>query len=835
MRFFNIFLVSFFVFYLTLAIPVNDVNEGDSLNDYEINHINKLDDYLSECTVLLRKNGDFPLSDGEKQIYLYGNGVRKTIKGGTGSGEVNSRSFDTIEEAFTKGGFEILTKNYLDEYDKIYDKAKKDFKNKLQLDSIFHPISGLMANIGVVMPEPEYNISFPKEGDVALYVLSRVSGEGSDRKNEKGDLQLTDTEKRIITELASGYKKFMLVLNTGGPVDLSGLDSVQNILILSQLGVNTSKTLVDVISGNKYPSGKLTTTWTKFEDYPSIGDFGNNSDTNYKEGIYVGYRYFDTLDMEVMFPFGFGLGYTDFEYDIKLANLIGEEFSVEASVKNTGNFKGKEVLELYLSKPNTKLDEPYQILVNFSKSKELKPNEEDTIKMNFKLSDFASYDTQNETYVLEKGSYIVRLGNSSRDTKVCGEIQVNSRINVKKVKNKFGNPGFEDYVAESNRKSEDLIDVPKFVLDASSIQEKIATYDKKYEISEEVKALSKEDKAKLVIGSFNPNGGLTSVIGSASSTIAGAAGETAKVGNLKPIIMADGPAGLRLAKDYYVDKDGAHSTEGSIPASIKENFPDLIKFILNLITPKPSKNAKILHQYTTAIPIGTAIAQSWNREFAEVCGDVVGSEMEIFNVHLWLAPALNIHRNILCGRNYEYFSEDPLISGAFAASITNGVQKHKNAFVSIKHYAANNQETNRYLNSSNVSERAMREIYLKGFEICLNQSKPKSVMTSYNLINGVHTNESKELNSDILRNEFNFDGIVMTDWIVNMPSGGKNKYSYPTPYKVIQATGDIYMPGSKDDYKNILDALKKKNLSMEELEISATRIYKLAKEIENNI
>jgi len=835
MKLFNIFILAVISLSITFAIPVNEVNQNDEANEYEINHVKILDEYLSECTVLLRKNGDFPLNAGEKQIYLYGNGIRRTIKGGTGSGEVNSRSVDTIEEAFIKGGFKILSNKFLDEYDKVYEKAKKDFKRNLQFEFLKRPISSIIENIGIIMPEPEFNISFDKEGDVAIYVLSRISGEGTDRKNIKGDVQLTDSERKTILALAKGYKKFMLVLNTGGPVDLSGLDAVPNILILSQLGVNTSKTLVDIVSGEKYPSGKLTTTWTKFEDYPTIGNFGAESDTNYKEGIYVGYRYFDTENVDVMFPFGYGLGYTDFEYDILSASLVGEKFEVEASVKNVGSHKGKEVLELYLSKPGTTLDEPYQILVNFGKSKELKPAEEEILKLSFNLSDFASYDEKSESYILDKGSYVVRLGNSSRNTKPCGEIKVESKISVKRVKNKFGDPGFKDYVSKATKKTEDLTAVQKFVLDPTSIKEEVVSYNKKFEISEKVKALSKEDKAKLVIGSFNPNGGLVSVVGSASTSAAGAAGETAKIeGVVNPVIMADGPAGLRLAKDYYVDKDGAHSLEGSIPASVQENLPDLVKFILGIVTPKPSKDAVILHQYTTAIPIGTAIAQSWNRKFAEVCGDVVAEEMKIFNIHLWLAPALNIHRNILCGRNYEYFSEDPFVSGAFAASITNGVQRHKNTFVTIKHFAANNQETNRYLSSSNVSERALREIYLKGFEICFQQSKPKTVMTSYNLLNGVHTSESKALNIDILRNEFDFDGVVMTDWIVAMSLMKKDKYPEPTPYKVIQATGDIYMPGSKDDYNNILDALKKKQLTMEELEISATRIYKLAMEIENN-
>ncbi|ORY83319.1 beta-glucosidase-related glycosidase [Neocallimastix californiae] len=786
--------------------PNNGANDTTSdMNPYEIEHINTLDKYLAECTVLLRRNGDFPIGKKNKKIYLYGNGVRKTIKGGTGSGDVNSRSFDTIEQAFTKAGYEILTKDYLDEYDKIYEKAQTEFNDNLRKNSS----GNFFAMMGAIMPEPDYDIPYEKEGDVAVFVLSRVSGEGSDRKPIKGDVYLTDTERKMVLDLAKGFKKFMLVLNTGGPVDLSGLEDVKNILVLSQLGVNTSKTLVDIITGDKYPSGKLATTWTKYEDYPTNENFGDNDDTDYKEGVYVGYRYFDSVNADVMYPFGFGLGYTDFEFDVKSAKLVGEKFEVSVSVKNIGKFKGKEVLELYLSKPGTTIDEPYQILVNFAKTKELKPNKKQTLKLSFKLSDFASYDEKTATYILDKGKYVVRVGNSSRNTKPCGIIKVASKVNVRKVANKLGKPEFKDFVPETKRKQEKLNGVKEFTLKTSSIKQETINYDKKYEISEEVKALSNEEKAKLVIGAYKD--GNESVIGNASITAAGAAGETARVADLKPVVMADGPAGLRLSKDYYIDESGAHGIGG---------FGQT----------KPPKDVEILHQYTTAIPIGTAIAQSWNRQFAELCGDIVGSEMEIFKIQLWLAPALNIHRSILCGRNFEYYSEDPFISGAFASSITQGVQKHNNTYVTIKHFAANNQETNRYFSSSNASERALREIYLKGFEIAVKEANPKAIMTSYNLINGVHTSESKELTSDILRNEFGFDGIVMTDWVIKM--GGNNKYSGPIATNVVKATGDIYMPGSKSDYENILESLDNGDLSMEELEISASRIYNLAKELE---
>jgi len=800
--------------------------EGDEIFPYEKEHIDTLAGYTSECTVLLKKNGQFPLTKKDtRKVYLYGNAVRKTIKGGTGSGDVNSRSFDNIETAFTKAGFEILTTDFLDAYDEIYEKADKAFKEELNSNG------GGFLNFGAIMTEPEYDLPYAKEGDLAVYVLGRISGEGTDRKPIKGDLYLTDTERKMIVDLAKGFKKFMLVLNTGGPVDLSGLDEVENILILSQLGVNTSNTLVDVITGAKYPSGKLATTWTKYEDYQTIGNFAQQDDTDYKEGIYVGYRYFDTVNADVMYPFGFGLGYTDFEFDVKSAKLSGETFEVKTNVKNIGKFKGKEVMELYLSKPNTSLDEPYQVLVNFAKTKELKPNQKQTVTIKFKLSDVASYDTKTATYILDKGDYVVRVGNSSRNTKPCGVIKVKSRIDVRKVQNKLGEPGFKDYVPELKRKKENLSKVKKFTLNAKSIKKEVVDYEKPYEINEAVKALTLEEKAKLVIGAFADTE-LGSLIGASSTTVAGAAGETAKVAGLKPVVMADGPAGLRLAKNYFLDEEGgAHNLEGGLPASMMDLFPEETRKLIEESIAKPKEGDPIYHQYATAIPIGTAIAQSWNREFARICGDIVGTEMEYFNVQLWLAPALNIHRSILCGRNFEYYSEDPLISGAITAAITSGVQKHKNAFVTLKHFAANNQETNRYLNSSNVSERAMREIYLKGFEIAVKEANPKAIMTSYNLLNGIHTNESKDLTSDILRKEFGYKGIVMTDWVMKME--GDYKYENPTAYKVIKATGDIFMPGSKADYENVLEAIENGSLTMEELEISATRIYNLAKEIEN--
>jgi beta-glucosidase len=248
---------------------------------------------------------------------------------------------------------------------------------------------------------------------------------------------------------------------------------------------------------------------------------------------------------------------------------------------------------------------------------------------------------------------------------------------------------------------------------------------------------------------------------------------------------------------------------------------------------KLPEGTKVEYQYATAIPIGTALAQSWNLALAKDCGDIVGDEMERFGVHLWLAPALNIHRSIRCGRNFEYFSEDPLISGKMAAALTQGVQVHPGCGTTIKHYCANNQETNRYGNNSQVSERALREIYLKGFGICVRDAQPKAVMTSYNLLNGTHTAERRDLSDDVLRCEFGFEGIIMTDWVVGNGIMNSKQDIHPAvkPARVAAAGGDVFMPGCKADHKNILAGLADGTLTRKQLQINATRMYRMAKEL----
>ena len=297
------------------------------------------------------------------------------------------------------------------------------------------------------------------------------------------------------------------------------------------------------------------------------------------------------------------------------------------------------------------------------------------------------------------------------------------------------------------------------------------------------------------------------------------------------LIMADGPAGLRLSKVYGIDYRGYHKLSPSPLLMNDYSYYEMqdkicLKKDYSELEDKFMDYRQIVHQYATAIPIATAIAQSFNVELAKSFGDIIGKEMEVFNIHLWLAPAMNIHRHILCGRNFEYFSEDPLVSGKIAAGLTLGVQKHKNKGVTLKHFAGNNQEFNRLNNNSKMSERALREIYLKGFQICIEEAHPHALMTSYNLINGIHTSENQQLLINILRSEWGYKGLIMTDWshsyFSEFPS---SKYPPQNAYEIIKGGNNLMMPGGSNDYDLLISKLNENMLTRDDLLCCASKVY----------
>lgn len=795
------------------------------LTKHEETHNALLRKAAAECPVLLKKDGSFPLA-APCRIALYGNGARHTLKGGTGSGGVNSRFYITAEEGLERAAFTVTTKKWLDAYDAVKAGWHADFIEGIKRRAAEEGVSPFVVGFGAIERERDYELPMDAEGDAAVYVLARVSGEGNDRSPVPGDVLLTKTEVRDILTAAERYPKFMLVLNVGGVVDLSPVaDKVPNILILSQLGVVTGDVLADLLLGKAVPSGKLTTTWAAPSGYCDLIDFGDRDETRYREGIYVGYRWFDTVKKAPLYPFGYGLSYTGFSISFGGISHDGDKITVTARVRNTGTYAGKEVVQLYVSAPQGRLGKPYQALAAFQKTKLLAPGEETSAALTFSLSDLASYDEAAAEYVLEKGSYALRLGASSRDTQLCAGVVLDEDAVVKKVKNCLGSTDFEDVRYPLEDASVEGLPVVR--LTRSDLPCKETDYRRSDPVHPLAKTLPDEALCYLCVGAYDPKV-QSGVIGSSAVHVCGAAGETtnhlAQYLGDRHVVMADGPAGLRISRQYIVTENGLAPVIKELPDGIGEfASPEILAYVKKAY--EAASQHEIHEQFTTAIPIATAIAQSWNVGLAELCGDIVGAEMEIFHIHLWLAPAMNIHRSILCGRNFEYYSEDPLLSGAMAAGVTRGVQKHPRCGTTVKHFAANNQETNRYNSNSIVSERALREIYLRGFEYCIRESDPAALMTSYNLINGTHTSESRGLVTDILRSEWGYAHFVMTDWIgTGYVYDRRSKYPPVYTSDIVKAGNDITMAGGQGDYDDLLNAVRSGKVTREELLVCASRI-----------
>ena len=792
------------------------------METYEIDHLATVRALAPECMVLLRSNGAFPLAE-PGEIALFGSGARHTVKGGTGSGDVNSRHVTTIEEGLEAAGFTIVTRPWLEAYERIRLRAHEEFIAGIRSEAARRGLPAIMVGMGSVMPEPEYMIplDIPAGTDphAAVYVLSRTSGEGSDRAPEAGDLRLTNTEIRDILALNERFERFLLVLNVGGVVDLSPLDDVANILLLSQLGATVGDAFADVLLGRAYPSGKLATTWAAWDEDDQIGDFGDPDDTRYREGVYVGYRFYDSTGKEPLLPFGFGMGYTTFDVQTRQASLDGARVSIDVDVTNIGGYPGKETIQVYASVPAGRLDQPLQALAGFTKTDEIAPGATARITVDVDLTDLASYDEASHATILEAGRYLLRAGTSSRQLSPVAVVELAQDATVRHLAGDLGEPGFTDWKPEVPAVLDIPAGLPVLTVDPADLRlpdhaepDEQSALEGFSEALSLARGLRDDELVHIVLGDYRRGEESGSIVGAASTTVVGAAGQTTtRIPGLPSIIMADGPAGLRLAPTYGVDAEGPFSLgDSSLPATFLELMDDAGREALGIADePQPREPTEIREQYTTAIPIGTALAQSWNPVLAERLGDVVGAEMERFGIHLWLAPAFNLHRSVLCGRNFEYLSEDPLLAGRLAAAITRGVQTHPGRGVTIKHLACNNQETNRLNSNSRVSPRALRDLYLRAFEICVRQARPAAVMTSYNLINGVHTSESTQLLEVILRREWGFDGLVMTDWVVDGMTHSDMKHPRATAAATIKAGNELFMPGGETDREDLLAALER--------------------------
>ncbi len=643
-----------------------------------------------------------------------------------------------------------------------------------------------------------------KDSDIALVVIGRAAGEDRENKLEKGSYYLTDEEINMLNLVTANFDKVAVIMNCGNIIDMSWLkkygDKISSVIYAWQCGMESGNALANILTGAVTPSGKLTDTIAQnYADYPSADNFGSKKFNNYEEDIYVGYRYFETFCPDkVLYPFGFGLSYTEFEIEPLEFAQIDNKFNVSVKVKNIGQCDGKEVVQIYVNAPKGKLGKAEKSLVTFAKTGTLAPDEEEILNFSFSLYDIASFDdvgvTENKfSYVLESGDYVFYAGNSVRTDLVCGKAKLDFTViqtldEVCGVKNSFSRIKSTDdgmikelvEVSTPYLKKRIINNLPLPIGYKGGNANLSNVADGKITLDAFISTLTNDELETLAYG----QGKMDSQYGVTGN--AGAFGGTNKNlidKGIKPIITTDGPAGIRIKK------------------------------------------------YTSLIPCGTALASTWNTDLVNELAAVMGQEMRYHSTDVLLAPGMNIHRDVLCGRNFEYFSEDPLVSGKMAAAFVNGIQS---AGVSAcpKHFACNNQEVSRTKCDSRLSQRALREIYLKGFEICVKDSSPLNIMTSYNKINGVWSHYNYDLVTTVLRKEWKYKGNVMTDWWMQKSASPEFPATDNNAYR-IRAQVDVLMPGAmsrtgtyKPD-KKLLKAVDTTGITRAELERTAKNVLKL--------
>ena len=795
---------------------------NQSLSEFEIRHRILAREAAEEGIVLLKNEGVLPLSTSSA-IALLGSGAEKTIKGGIGSGDVNNRENISIYQGMKEAGVTITSENWLEDYEERYKNARNVWKEKILEDAkhVDNPFDAYASN-PFILPEGRAVEAKDIAGaKAAVYVLSRISGEGKDRCRVKGDYYLSEREAADLFFLNEKKIPVILLLNAGGPIELTDIlentENIKAILNISQPGQESGYAVVDILLGNCVPSAKLTATWARrYEDCPFAEDYsylnGNLDTEEYKEGIFVGYRYFDSFGKKPLFPFGFGLSYTEFKIEFKGIETSEKELAVEMKVTNIGDtYAGKEVVQIYASLPQTEVKKEYRRLVGYAKTKLLQPGEAETLRITVGQKELAYFSEEKHQWIVEKGTYGIWIGNSSVSLEYSSTVKVEQSVSLEDTCVLENTAEIEEELWKTYECRKTTADNSHCIIFTPHPEEK-----KIYRSAYATEQMT-EDLLPLLYGNIAET---TSTLGAAGIRVPGTAGETTeglldKYG-IPSLIMADGPAGIRLQQHYEVDRATDTVYGIGVLGALENGF---------LVDREEHEGADQYYQYCTAFPVGTVMAQTWNRDLMQRFGEAVALEMEAFHVNLWLAPGLNIQRNPLCGRNFEYYSEDPFRSGTLAASVTKGVQCHKGCGVTIKHFACNNQEDNRMGVDVKISERTLREIYLRGFEIAVKEGQPTAIMSSYNLVNGVHAANSKDLCTRIARKEWGFDGVIMSDWNTTVPEDGS------VAWKCAAAGNDIIMPGNAEDAESIRNAYRNGDLTEEEIRSCAGRILELISQL----
>ncbi len=612
--------------------------------------------------------------------------------------------------------------------------------------------------------------------ETALVVIGRAAGEDRENTLTKGSFYLTDEERAMLDTVTAAFSRVAVLLNIGNIMDMAWTeaygDKLSALMIVWQSGMESGNAVADVLTGAVTPCGKLSDTIARrYEDYPSSANFGGKDFNDYAEGIYVGYRYFDRHPDKALYPFGFGLSYTSFALKAESLRRVGNETEAVVTVTNTGTLPGKEVVQLWCQAPTGRLNKPLRVLAAFGKTKTLAPGESETLTLRCDDKCLASYDEDSSRFVLESGEYRFTANDAA-----AGRLTLDEEVTVEQCE-KLCKTSAELRARILGRlpKAIPVTGIRRYSLDDVK--------SGKITLDNFIARLSDEELEALSRG----HGMMGSSLGVAGN--AGAFGgviESLRQKGVRPIITSDGPAGLRLKK------------------------------------------------YCALQPCGTALACTWNTELIEALSAKVGEEMIHYGVDVQLAPGMNIQRNPLCGRNFEYFSEDPLLSGKMAAATVRGVQS-KGKAACPKHFACNNQETNRNRNDSRVSERALREIYLRNFEIVVKEAKPLTIMTSYNKVNGVWSHYNYDLVTTVLRGEWGFTGCVVTDWWMRKSKSPEFPKLRNNAYRV-RAQVDVLMPGDighlAKQYKSdgsLLETLEQpEGIARAELQRTAKTVLTLA-------
>lgn len=721
-----------------------------------------------EGTVLLKNDGTLPLKKGSK-ICLFGRGagyfldqkipgdtnrisaISSTfIFGGGGSGRVYTNNYITLADALNASDDLVCFSALSDFYTEACKKEAAEFTQSSPQIRIPWQLGhghGLP-----VLPEDLYHQAV-EFGDTAIFCLSRYSSESDsyDRSGEEGDFTLLPEERELLDRLSKDFQKVVVILNVAGPVstkEYKDNPKIGAVLYPMFGGGLAGEALVDILLGKAYPSGHLQDTLAEtIEDYPSTDTYRESRDyVNYTEDIFVGYRYFETFAPEkVVYPFGYGLSYTTYNVSVKDATLEKNTVKLAVNVKNSGNFPGKEVVQAYLTAPQGKLGKAKKVLCAFGKTKELQPGEETTLKLSFDIREFGSFDDLGKilksAFVLEQGEYTVSIGCNVRDTQSALTFNLDNDIICRRC-HSYMSPRLLNERMTADGSMEMLPPV-------SDIKHPLKRYKRKETAPEKPISLAKalqEDRLDSFIASLEDEEICALLYGHPNNNVADtrsigmppAYNEPGKSHRIPLLPTSDGPAGVRVIPDCGMNP--------------------------------------------TFFPCANVVSQTWNPAIAKRIGAAGALEAKENNVGIWLTPALNIHRNPMCGRNFEYYSEDPLISGVFAAASVQGIQSQKIA-ATIKHFCCNDKEVNRRDSDSRVSERALREIYLRGFEIAVKKGQPWSLMTSYNKVNGVRSSANWESINGILRGEWKYNGLVMTDWDV-----------YSTILEEVPAGADVKMP-----------------------------------------